>query len=417
MKSDPIDLPSRAVEAILPRLSYEGKYPSLVKKFVHPYWRLLGHMFILCMTEKRGGTDQLKITRSAAFVCLITNQAFNYSKFIFEGTKRNVTGVRKDKFIMYPRFLQMIFNARYPELKRSGNTLELKPMGHACFGALTTKKGTEKNFEGPVPLEKFVQFSETEDVAAEPVLHVVQGAAKKEPDTEILTINSDDEGIEISYDDDDDDEVELPPEAEVSSVVSAVQPVITSESLALLLKSTTEKMGSPPFDPLVQIDEQTLKDPEIQQVKKRRRDPRPSVYVEQNKDQSTEKDASATATATATDTVFDFDVDTSIMVVDDTSTEIPVTTTVTASIIDSTPPVTTAIASSSGTIHEEPCSSSGKRSEEQLRMPFVDDSSDDDDEFITMREMKKIMIFLEQDSIHKDAKIIQLEDTIMQKNQ
>ncbi|MFS7918819.1 hypothetical protein Hanom_Chr03g00205611 [Helianthus anomalus] len=36
-ESDPIELPAGTVEAILPRLSYEVKYPSLVKKFVHPY--------------------------------------------------------------------------------------------------------------------------------------------------------------------------------------------------------------------------------------------------------------------------------------------------------------------------------------------------------------------------------------------
>ncbi|MFS7969194.1 hypothetical protein Hanom_Chr09g00806271 [Helianthus anomalus] len=72
-------LPAGTVEAILPRLSYEGKYPSLVKKFVHLYWRLLVHMFILCMTENRGGTDQLNISQSAAFVSLKTNQPFNYS--------------------------------------------------------------------------------------------------------------------------------------------------------------------------------------------------------------------------------------------------------------------------------------------------------------------------------------------------
>ncbi|KAJ0840036.1 hypothetical protein HanPSC8_Chr14g0613981 [Helianthus annuus] len=116
-ESDLVDLPSGTVEAILPHLSYEGKYPSLVKKFLNPYWRLLAHMFILCMTENRGGTDQLNITQTAAFVALITNEPFNYSKYIFEGMKRNVTGIRKDKFIMYPRFLRMILNARYSDLE------------------------------------------------------------------------------------------------------------------------------------------------------------------------------------------------------------------------------------------------------------------------------------------------------------
>ncbi|KAJ0501936.1 hypothetical protein HanHA300_Chr11g0406851 [Helianthus annuus] len=407
-------------------------------------------MFIPCMTENRGGTDQLNITQSVALVCLITNQPFNYSKYIFEGMKRNVTGVRKDKFLMYPRFLQMILNARYPELVRSGNTLELKPMDPACFGALTPKKGTEKKFEGLIPLDKFGQFAETEDVVAEPVLvqpapvnaaqinvpmnamvaeeHDVQGAAEDEPETEVLTITSDDEGIEISCDDE--YEAELPPEADVSYAVSSVQmPVISSESLSQLLKSITEKMGNPPSNLSVHIKEQTssyLKDPDSLPLKRKKRDPRLGMYVEQNKDQSMndvedddglydfdfEKNVTDTTT---TEDIFDFNVDTQRIDLETNTTDIPVTNVVSDPVIESMPPVTTTIAGPSGTIHEEPGSSSGKRPEEPLRMLFDDDSSDD--EFISMREMKKRLVVLEQDSIHKDAKIIQLEDTIVQKNQ
>ncbi|MFS7980350.1 hypothetical protein Hanom_Chr10g00938401 [Helianthus anomalus] len=285
-ESDPIELPSDIIEATLPRLSYEGKYPSLVKKFLHPYWRLLAHMFILCMTENRGGTDQLNITQTAAFIALITNEPFNFSKYIFEGMKRNVTGVRKDKFIMYQRFLQMIFNARYSDLTRSGDTLELKPMGPSCFAALTTKKGIEKKFEGLIPLEKFGQFAETEVVAADPVIvqpvlvnamvaeeHDVQGAIINEPETKILTINSDDEGIEIMCDSGDDEE--LPPEKEADVVVSTVLSVITAESLALLLKSVTDKMGNTPSNLTVSDEEpsENPQDPDSLPLKRKRRDP------------------------------------------------------------------------------------------------------------------------------------------------
>ncbi|MFS8013588.1 hypothetical protein Hanom_Chr14g01334721 [Helianthus anomalus] len=178
-------------------------------------------------------------------------------------------------------------------------------------------------------------------------------------------------------------------------------------------------MGNPPSDPSVQNEEQMTKDPKdpnTQQVKRRRRrDPRPGVYIEQNIDQPTtdaddedglydfdfEKDT--TTTATATETGFDFD--------------IPVAAIVSAPNTESTLPVAAAaVASSSGTVRDEPCILSGKRPEESLRMPFVDDSSDDD-EFISIREMKKRIVVFEQDSIHKDAKIIQLEDIIVQKNQ
>ncbi|MFS7979185.1 hypothetical protein Hanom_Chr10g00924441 [Helianthus anomalus] len=155
------------------------------------------------------------------------------------------------------------------------------------------------------------------------------------------------------------------------------------------------------------------------------------MYVEQNQDQPTNDiedddglydfnfEKNIADTTTATEDIFEFDVDTQRMDVETTTADIQVTTSVSDPVIISTPPVTTTIEGPSGTIHEEPCSSSGKRPEEPLRMLFDDDSSDDDDddEFISMREMKKRLVVLEQDSIHKDAKIIQLEDTIVQKNQ
>ncbi|KAJ0805305.1 hypothetical protein HanPI659440_Chr02g0048351 [Helianthus annuus] len=100
---------------------------------------------------------------------------------------------------------------------------------------------------------------------------------------------------------------------------------------------------------------------------------------------------------------------------------IPITATVyvplETPVTESTPLVTATIGSSSGAIHDIPGSSRGKQPEEALRMPFFGDSSDDGDEFISVRELKKRIVVLEQDSIHKDAKIIQLEDKIVQKNQ
>ncbi|MFS7919470.1 hypothetical protein Hanom_Chr03g00213021 [Helianthus anomalus] len=396
------------IKRLIP-LSYEGMYPSLMKKFVHPYWRLLMLMFIMCMTENRGGTYQLNITQSAAFICLITNQPFNYSKYVFEGMKRNVTGVQKDKFIMYPRFLQMIFNARYSDLERTGNTLDLKPMGPTCFEEVAV----EPVIVQPEPVNAALVNIPVNVIIVEE--HVVQATAEERPEVEILTTNSDDEGMEISCDDN--DEVELPPEAEVSPAVSTFQLVISAESLDLLIKSVTKKMVNPPSDPSVQSEDQMTedqKDLDTQQVKRRRRDPRPGVYIEKNKDQPTtaaededglydfdfEKDT--TATAVDTETWFDFDVDTTRIDVDVNLTEIL--------------PVTAAIESSSSTVRDEPCSSSGKRPEEPLTMPYVDDSSNDD-EFISMREMKKRIVVLVQDSIHKDAMIIQLKDTMVQKNQ
>ncbi|MFS7929498.1 hypothetical protein Hanom_Chr04g00333201 [Helianthus anomalus] len=67
--------------------------------------------------------------------------------------KRNLHGVRKEMFLMYPRFIQMILNARY--LDKNVNTLELKPMGLGCFGAgKQVRQTTKVKFMGRYPLVK-----------------------------------------------------------------------------------------------------------------------------------------------------------------------------------------------------------------------------------------------------------------------
>ncbi|KAJ0691470.1 hypothetical protein HanPI659440_Chr15g0575431 [Helianthus annuus] len=336
-------------------------------------------------------------------------------------------------------------------------------MGPACFGSLTPKKGTASEFEGRIALEKFGPFAETEEVVAKqesaqpenahvnvPVNdvvaeeHIVQIVADEEPEAEFQNLDSDDEGIVISFDGDDD---ELPPEAEVSSAVSTVPPVFTTESLAQLLKSVTEKIGNPPSDPSIQSQEPVTEDPNdsnSQPLKRRKRDPRPGVFVEPIQDQpvidedddglydfdlETAKDTTETpfefeATATATETAFDFETTETIMDVDLDSAEVSVSSEIPITVSDpsetpvtvSTPQVIAVIGSSFVVVRDEPCSSSGKRPDEHLKMSFVDDSSDDD-EFISVRELKKRIVVLEQDSIHKAATIIQLKDTIVQKNQ
>lgn len=73
---------------------------------------------------------------------------------------------RKDKFLMYPRFLQMIFNCKYPDLAKIGETLDLKSLDPNTFGLMKQNwKGTKVEFQGKYPLEKFGQFAEISDAS------------------------------------------------------------------------------------------------------------------------------------------------------------------------------------------------------------------------------------------------------------
>ncbi|GJR76111.1 hypothetical protein Tco_0088476 [Tanacetum coccineum] len=61
-----------------------------------------------CISSKSGGWDQFGSNIATALICLSTGRVYNFSKLIFDGMVANLKS--KTKFLMYPRFLQMILN-------------------------------------------------------------------------------------------------------------------------------------------------------------------------------------------------------------------------------------------------------------------------------------------------------------------
>ncbi|GJU05700.1 putative ribonuclease H-like domain-containing protein [Tanacetum coccineum] len=61
----------------------------------------MGHM-----GSKSGGWDQFGSNIATALICLSTGRVYNFSKLIFDGMVANLKS--KTKFLMYPRFLQLI---------------------------------------------------------------------------------------------------------------------------------------------------------------------------------------------------------------------------------------------------------------------------------------------------------------------
>ncbi|KAF5779195.1 hypothetical protein HanXRQr2_Chr12g0556501 [Helianthus annuus] len=58
----PTSLEQNRVLLALQRMSYEGGYPTVLKKLFPPYWRLLVHIFLQCIAENKGGYGQLNKT-------------------------------------------------------------------------------------------------------------------------------------------------------------------------------------------------------------------------------------------------------------------------------------------------------------------------------------------------------------------
>ncbi|GJZ24901.1 hypothetical protein Tco_0562360, partial [Tanacetum coccineum] len=85
----------------------EGKLTFWKRNFT-PQWKFLIHHILHCLSPKSGGWDQFGSTIATALICLSSNRVYNFSKMIFDGMVHNIES--NTKFLMYPRFLQIILD-------------------------------------------------------------------------------------------------------------------------------------------------------------------------------------------------------------------------------------------------------------------------------------------------------------------
>ncbi|KAF5782870.1 hypothetical protein HanRHA438_Chr11g0514031 [Helianthus annuus] len=58
---DPVEHAKEKVMEVLGKMSYEGSYPPTTKKLLHPYWRFLAHVYLVCISGNKSGIDTLTI--------------------------------------------------------------------------------------------------------------------------------------------------------------------------------------------------------------------------------------------------------------------------------------------------------------------------------------------------------------------
>ncbi|GJR17328.1 putative ribonuclease H-like domain-containing protein [Tanacetum coccineum] len=71
-------------------------------------WKFFIHTIVHCMSSKKTAWDQFSSNIATAIICLATNRIFNFSKFIFDAMVKNLESTHK--FLMYPRFIQILLN-------------------------------------------------------------------------------------------------------------------------------------------------------------------------------------------------------------------------------------------------------------------------------------------------------------------
>ncbi|GJR64149.1 putative ribonuclease H-like domain-containing protein [Tanacetum coccineum] len=101
------DLPIADIYLGMDNLGYptEGKLTFHKNKF-SPQWRFLVHTILHCLSTKSGSWDQFGSSLAIALICLTEGRRYNWSSYIFKGMVNNINNPKK--FLMFPRFLQMI---------------------------------------------------------------------------------------------------------------------------------------------------------------------------------------------------------------------------------------------------------------------------------------------------------------------
>ncbi|KAJ0958713.1 hypothetical protein HanPSC8_Chr01g0041911 [Helianthus annuus] len=135
---DPTSIDLQCQRGLLMRLRYSDDVldNQINKKYMPLRYKLLLHILIHCLSNKRSGYDLSPIDLTGLFTALILNKPFNISRYIFDNLKENArrplpsaTQRTSTKFWLYPRFLQMMIDDQIPDLpKAEADVLPVNPM-------------------------------------------------------------------------------------------------------------------------------------------------------------------------------------------------------------------------------------------------------------------------------------------------
>ncbi|KAK1414711.1 hypothetical protein QVD17_30461 [Tagetes erecta] len=136
---DEVKLTAEEVYGALRTAGYESPMPGekkmeFVKSYLIKEWRYIAHVFIMCLDHRKGGTDGLNLDWARAMVLFCKGQKANLAKLNFNYMLENIHAGKRDKWLLYPRFVQMILDDKRPDLPVIGDTLKIWSMHSRIFG-------------------------------------------------------------------------------------------------------------------------------------------------------------------------------------------------------------------------------------------------------------------------------------------
>ncbi|KAI3827709.1 hypothetical protein L1987_01792 [Smallanthus sonchifolius] len=104
------------------RMGYVGvrDYSSYKKMWVLDQWRYFAHVMIMCISSRKAGNDAMGHDLAAAMVGLSLNRGYNFSRYIFKALNDQINIAERFRFLLYPRFVQLLINDALPNLPAIG---------------------------------------------------------------------------------------------------------------------------------------------------------------------------------------------------------------------------------------------------------------------------------------------------------
>ena len=102
--------------------------------------RGLFHVVTMCLGARKSDVGSLSKTWQSAIVALVLNRPFNFSQAIFQLMVRQIECKENERFLLYPRFLTMVFDRKLPELAKTGAPIRISVMNKRIFADCKPKK-------------------------------------------------------------------------------------------------------------------------------------------------------------------------------------------------------------------------------------------------------------------------------------
>ncbi|KAI3776068.1 hypothetical protein L1987_45829 [Smallanthus sonchifolius] len=127
-------------------------YASYIKMWVLDQWRYFAHIMTVCISSRKAGKDAMGHDLAAAMVGLSLNRGYNFSRYIFKAINDQINTVEKFRFLLYPRFVQLLIDDALPNLRAIGERLQVKRVDKRVFAQFLKPDSVEPT---PVHTELF----------------------------------------------------------------------------------------------------------------------------------------------------------------------------------------------------------------------------------------------------------------------